>query len=272
LKQVLAVAVGSLALLLVGAERGTSPPCDEDAWLQKGERGKASLCFEEFPGLTPRMALRGKCSEGNCRSGVGTVEWPEGERYTGRFREGRRHGQGSFSWPDGRMYIGEWSDGQPNGLGTRIFANGRYKAGYFDSGRYLGTDVDHVSQLAAVRSPKPKRRTGPPPPSCEQTCTEDAEIRLSRINDEYECCFARHAFCTQKAEIYLERCNTRECAAEAARRRDDCDLRYSCDAVQKKKIANFRSGAAQCVESCSSAGLDEQGLRVSERGTLYDED
>ena len=250
---------------------GRAPPCGEDEWLQIGEPGRPSRCFIEFVGLPARIALRGKCTEGDCRSDVGTLKWPGGERYVGSFRNGKRHGQGTFSWPDGRMYVGEWRKGQPSGLGTRIFANGRYKAGYFDRGRYLGLDVDHVSKLAASETSGVEQGRGPSAPSCEEVCTEDAELRLSRINDEYECCFARHAFCTQKAEVSLEGCKTRACGKEARLQRDDCDLRYACDAVQTEKVARFRKGRAQCVEGCSSAGLDDQGLRVSERGTLYDE-
>jgi len=168
--------------------------------------------------------------------------------------------------------VGEWRDGQPTGLGTRIYADGRYKAGYFDRGRYLGPDVEQVAKLRAPEGRSEK--TGPPPepgPSCEETCTGDAELRLARINDEYECCFARHAFCVQKAEILLEGCKTRVCAGEARLKRDDCDLRYACDAVQTEKVARYRQDRSSCVEACSSAGLGDQGLRVSERGTLYDD-
>jgi hypothetical protein len=253
------------------AEAGHAPPCGDDEWLQAREQGKAPLCFAEFVGLPPKLALRGKCTEGDCGSGVGTLEWPSGESYAGSFRNGKRHGQGTFSWPDGGLFIGEWRDGQPSGLGTRIHPDGRFKAGYFDRGRYLGREVDHVAALTTREAAAAKPRTAPPGPSCEEACSEDAEVRLGRINDEYECCFARHAFCIQKAEDFVERCETRECAQEARGQREDCDLRYNCDAVQTEKIARFRQLERECVETCSSAGLDEQGLRVSERGTLYDE-
>lgn len=252
---------------------GSPPPCAKDAWLQVGEPGKPSRCFAEFPGLPPRLALRGKCVQGDCRGGVGTVKWPSGESYVGGFQRGKRHGQGTFRWSDGRMYIGEWRNGQPGGLGTRIFASGRFRAGYFDRGRYLGLDVDHVARLESRerRGPKRKVKTAANAPSCEEVCTGDAEVRLARINDDYECCFARHAFCTQKAEIVLEGCTSRACAERARLQQEDCDLRYSCDAVQTQKIARYRQGNAECVEACSSS-LDDQGLRVSERGTLYDDD
>ena len=251
------------------ASRGKAPPCETDEWLQMGEPGHASRCFVEFVGLPPRISLRGRCVQGDCRDGVGTVRWPGDESYVGSFRKGRRHGSGTFSWPDGRQYIGEWRDGQPGGLGTRIFANGRYRAGYFDRGRYMGTETNRLAEPVSRKDPK-----SPPPlsgRSCEETCAEDSELRLGRIIDEYECCYARHAFCSQKTDVARAACSTRSCVQQADLGLDSCDVRYACDAVQTEKIAHFRRGEAACAEDCSSQGLDDQGLRVSERGTLYDD-
>lgn len=249
---------------------GKAPPCAEDEWLRAGSGRDPARCFVEFAALPPRVALQGRCDQGDCRSGTGTLRWPSGESYTGQFRNGRRQGQGSFRWPDGRAYVGAWRDGQPDGLGTRIYADGRYKAGYFDRGRYLGPEP-----------PEPRASSKPGPPaasrgastrSCEETCTEDAELQVGRIHDEYECCFARHAFCQQKAENALDACSTRGCAEEARQLQDDCDLRYACDAVRTGKLARYRRDRAACVEGCSSQELDEQGLRISERGTLVDDE
>ncbi len=255
-----------------GGAPGRPPPCEEDEWLQVATPTTPARCFVEFVGLPPRIALQGRCVQGDCRSGLGTLRWPTGESYVGSFRDGKRNGQGTFSWPDGRRYVGEWRDGQPGGLGTRIFANGRYKAGYFDRGRYLGADVDQVKASLAHETPRPAPAPTPENArSCEEVCTEDAELRLGRINDEYECCFARHAFCTQKVDIALDACSDRGCAEAVRQQREDCNLRYACDAVQTEKLARFRRGEAACIEGCSSQELDGQGLRISERGTLYDE-
>ena len=250
---------------------GKAPPCSEDEWLRAGTSREPARCFVEFAALPPRLALQGRCSKGDCRSGSGTVRWPTGESYAGRFRNGKRDGQGTFSWPDGRMYIGEWRSGQPGGLGTRIFANGRYKAGYFDRGRYLGTDVGTLARASRESRRAAAARASAGSQSCEESCTEDAELRIGRINDEYECCFARHAFCSQKSQIALEACTQMRCRRDAKRGQDDCDLRYACDEVQTAKIARFRRARSECVEGCSSQDLDEHGLRVSERGTLLDD-
>lgn len=248
---------------------GRTPPCADDEWLRAGTDREAARCFVEFAALPPRLALQGRCTGGDCRSGSGTLRWPSGERYTGEFRSGRRHGQGSFRWPDGRAYVGEWRDGQPDGLGTRIYADGRYKAGYFERGRYRGPDLEN---RPVPVPPRPASGAAASTRSCEEACTEDAELQVGRIHDEYECCFARHAFCRQKAEIALEKCADGRCAAEAQRLRDECDLRYACDSVRTGKLTRYRRDRAACVEGCASQELDEQGLRVSERGTLVDDE
>jgi hypothetical protein len=259
----------ALIALIATSARAEAEPCAENEWLETDGSGERVGCFAEFVGLPPRIALKGRCLEGDCRSGAGTLRWPGGENYVGGFRKGKRHGQGTFRWPDGRAYIGEWQDGQPNGLGTRIFANGRYRAGYFERGRYLGVEVDHVE----ARSSEPSGARAAPPAarSCEEACTEDGELRLGRIIDEYECCYARHAFCSQKAEVAQAACTTLGCRHSASQQQEQCDVRYACDAVQVEKIGRYRQSEAACVGACSSQNLDEQGLRVTERGTLIDE-
>jgi hypothetical protein len=169
------------------------------------------------------------------------------------------------------MYVGEWREGQPDGLGTRIFADGRYKAGYYARGRYLGTKPGQRARATQQAAASPKRPARADQRSCEEACTEDAELTLGRINDEYECCFARHAFCVQKARVAAEACSDRRCSKSARQQREDCDLHYACDAVQTQKVQRFRRERAVCVEGCASQELDEHGLRVSERGTLLDD-
>jgi hypothetical protein len=183
-----------------------------------------------------------RCGACDCRNGHGSYVWPDGQRYAGAFRGGHRHGQGTFSWPDGRKYIGGWLRGEPSGLGTRIYADGSFLIGYFENGGYLGDSEHYGHRFAGPERQHPS--TGVPPdeagsghpapaaaaaedsPGCEQQCNDLAELELNRITDEYECCYARHAFCVHKVQIEARSCDTQGC-------------------------------------------LDEQGLEVSERGTLY---
>ena len=36
---------------------------------------------------------------------------PDGARYVGEYKDGKRNGQGKFTSPDGFMYEGEWRNG-----------------------------------------------------------------------------------------------------------------------------------------------------------------
>ena len=45
-------------------------------------------------------------------------------KYTGEFKDGKRHGQGTLINPDGSKYIGQWKDGLPNGKGSEMWEDG----------------------------------------------------------------------------------------------------------------------------------------------------
>lgn len=94
-------------------------------------------------------------------SGTGSVEWANGERFSGTLVDGRRHGRGRFSWVGGQWYEGDWADdravgqgviqypggnryegavvdGEPSGRGTLVFASGDRYTGDFVRGLFHG--------------------------------------------------------------------------------------------------------------------------------------
>jgi hypothetical protein len=260
-------------------------PCRRGHWQQTAHPGRVERCYDRFTALPQAYSRGARCTSGDCQNGQGSYLWPDGQRYAGAFRGGQRHGQGTFSWPDGRKYIGGWLRGEPGGLGTRIHADGSFLIGYFENGGYLG-DSEHYGQRFAGEKPEHSSAeispdgagpSDPAPapvaeeesPSCDRQCNELAELELNRIADEYECCYARHAFCIQKAQIEARSCDTQGCLDEQAAHREECDLRYACDEVRSSKQVGFRERNLACLKSCTAEELDEQGLEVSERGTLY---
>jgi len=56
--------------------------------------------------------------------GSGILTVPNGEKYVGEFKDGKRDGQGTGTIPNGSNYKGEWKDGEFNGQGTYTFSNG----------------------------------------------------------------------------------------------------------------------------------------------------
>lgn len=94
-------------------------------------------------------------------SGSGSVEWTNGESYTGSLVDGRKHGKGRFNWVGGQWYEGDWVndqavgygvirfaggnryegavlDGEPNGRGTQVFPSGDRYTGDFVRGVFHG--------------------------------------------------------------------------------------------------------------------------------------
>ena len=56
----------------------------------------------------PKGAEKGKCLEGDCINGIGTLTFKDGRKYIGNFANGSYNGQGVLLLPDGRKYEGEW--------------------------------------------------------------------------------------------------------------------------------------------------------------------
>ena len=73
--------------------------------------------------------------------GVASWTWPNGNRYDGEFRDGKKNGHGVITRPNGDRYDGEFRDGKNNGHGALTLANGvRYDGGFRDD-KYNGRGV-----------------------------------------------------------------------------------------------------------------------------------
>ena len=77
------------------------------------------------------------------KHGQGTLTWPS-KKYVGEWKDNKRHGQGTLTWPDGTKYVGEHEDGKMHGQGTLTFPDGekydddsfeRFENGWKDSKR-----------------------------------------------------------------------------------------------------------------------------------------
>jgi hypothetical protein len=113
--------------------------------------------------LSPCLALGdpGKCIEGDCKNGRGTMlypdnciyqgEWKNGVfdgrgtftlsgswKYDGEWKDGERHGWGSMSYPGGAKYVGEWKEGERHGKGFEKNSLGIEMEGYWVNGIYGG--------------------------------------------------------------------------------------------------------------------------------------
>ena len=100
---------------------GNEPEGKAEKTVTEGKTAEASPVTEEAA-VVERKG--GECTEGDCEKGRGTMVYPDGTKYKGTFKSGRRSGQGTYTYSDGGSYTGEWQDNLRNGKGTDTFANG----------------------------------------------------------------------------------------------------------------------------------------------------
>eukprot|EP01118_Nematostelium_gracile_P014162 TRINITY_DN5467_c0_g1_i1.p1 TRINITY_DN5467_c0_g1~~TRINITY_DN5467_c0_g1_i1.p1 ORF type:complete len:452 (+),score=93.52 TRINITY_DN5467_c0_g1_i1:185-1357(+) len=82
--------------------------------------------------------------EGAFKDGPGVYRFPnqvanggQESRYSGDWKDDKRHGYGTFTWANGSLYIGEWVEDKREGFGTRIWPNkNRYTGQYKNHKRH----------------------------------------------------------------------------------------------------------------------------------------
>ena len=86
--------------------------------------GMVAILIAAFFLVLPINQDKGKCVEGDCFNGTGTLLFKDGRQYTGNFANGSYNGQGVLLLADGRRYEGAWSNNLPNGFGTQANPDG----------------------------------------------------------------------------------------------------------------------------------------------------
>jgi len=97
----------------------------------------------EYSEQTPpeEKKYKGDCVKGDCTNGQGEIVFPNGDRYTGSFRNGEKNGQGSYFFPDGDQYVGDFENDKFNGDGTYTLADGTVYKGEFTDGQFSGQGI-----------------------------------------------------------------------------------------------------------------------------------
>ena len=71
----------------------------------------------------------------NC---IGTIIYPEGDKYIGEWQNDKRNGRGTYTYAGGNKYLGEWQNGKKSGQGTFTWANGEKYVGAWETGERNG--------------------------------------------------------------------------------------------------------------------------------------
>lgn len=92
---------------------------------------------------------------GNQLFGSGTIQYPDGTRYTGDIMHDVPDGRGTMRWPDGTIYKGAFVFGLPHGkIGTLEKSTGQIFKGSFRDGVPHGDDIEmRFHQVEIYRGP-----------------------------------------------------------------------------------------------------------------------
>jgi len=75
------------------------------------------------------------CSDRQDRGLRRVVEYPNGDKYDGEWKDGNKHGHGMFTWADGRKYDGMWKDNKSHGRGQEVQPDGAKYLVEWENGR-----------------------------------------------------------------------------------------------------------------------------------------
>ena len=110
-----------------------------------GEQIAKSFCHEEKDGwFVCRDETRYKPFDGGYLDSEGKmqgkfiVEYSDGSKFVGEFKDAKRHGQGTFSYLSGGKYVGKYKNDNRDGQGTYTFANGDKYVGEWKNGVQSG--------------------------------------------------------------------------------------------------------------------------------------
>ena len=86
------------------------------------------------------------------RRGSGTINFDNGDSYTGQLKNGVPNGQGTYTYADGSVYTGSFKDSVFDGQGKFVDASGTTFEGEFDNGDFLQPE----ETPSAVQKPSAK--------------------------------------------------------------------------------------------------------------------
>lgn len=95
----------------------------------------ASYVFTKLP-VYRDATYKGSWLKGQLH-GFGVLTWPDGRKYTGRFKNNLQHGEGEYIVPGNggdTVFRGTWKNGKLHGLGSARYPNGNLYEGFFKEG------------------------------------------------------------------------------------------------------------------------------------------
>lgn len=77
-----------------------------------------------------------------------TLIWPDGTRYVGGVKDGKRSGKGTIFWEDGTRFVGNFKNDMREGPGTMILPDGTVYNGYFSEDKLVQAPAEPAEPVA----------------------------------------------------------------------------------------------------------------------------
>jgi serine/threonine protein kinase len=114
----------------------------------------------------------------NKYDGTGVLIFPNGHKYSGSFRAGMFNGKGTYNFSSGEKFVGQFVDDKRNGYGTVYFADGRKYEGNFINGYQEGFGTIYDSKGVKVYSGQWEKGAV----KAENSAPKQGETTLARCN------------------------------------------------------------------------------------------
>jgi len=84
--------------------------------------------------------------------GQGIMEWSDGNKYVGSWKDGKMHGQGTYTWGDSKKkYVGKFENGIKHGAGEYTWSNGNSFKGTWKDGKLDGKVIEKQATMNGRR-------------------------------------------------------------------------------------------------------------------------
>ena len=78
----------------------------------------------------------------NKRHGQGTYYHKNGDKYSGNWKNSKKHGLGTYIWKNGNKYVGQWQNSNMHGQGVKTFKNGKIQRGIWKNDKFIGSKTE----------------------------------------------------------------------------------------------------------------------------------
>jgi tRNA A-37 threonylcarbamoyl transferase component Bud32 len=113
----------------------------ESAAAEKARIAEGSMAAENKAGKSRLPSCPGEFNNATWTNCIGEVTTPNGIKYVGEFKDGKRSGQGTATLPNGARYVGEFKDGKRSGHGIQYGPKGAIvRSGIWEDGEFARSE------------------------------------------------------------------------------------------------------------------------------------